>query len=209
MFMKLLPLLSLVIFLDGCGQSSSSVTSAPTSVAAAPREPEIVTGDERKKIVSTLTKGMEEERDKMEGISFYSTKDRSHLSSTLEAYISLPDGMMPLLRMKSTYYGDSWIFYDSIKIMADDVVIYDRVFKHDEVRHHNYSSAVWETADYLAANSELLALKAIANSKSATIRFSGRDDRHDHEITDKERKNLRQVISTYEQLTAQLQRPAA
>lgn len=203
----------LVIGLAACSRTpdgqGSTQTQAEAATVAAPKpapEPKIITGDQRKPIVAALTKGMDLERDKMEGISFYSAKGRSYLASGLEAYISLPDRSLPIFRVRPTYYGDTWVFYDTLKVMADDEIVYERTFAHGEVQHDNSGGSVWETADYVAREPDLVALKKIANSKSATIRFSGRERRDDHELTAKERKRLQEVIATYEQLTAQLQR---
>ena len=211
--MKQTLLVLLIVSLTACGRTSTTPSSshAPVEAASVPAptpalQPTVIIGDERKPIVAALTKGMELERDKMEGISFYSAKGRNYLASGLEAYISLPDRSLPIFRVRPTYYGDNWVFYDTLKVMADDEIVYERTFKHGEVQHDNSSGSVWETADYVAREPDLVALKKIANAKSATIRFSGRERRDDHELTAKERKRLQEVIATYEQLTTQLQR---
>lgn len=206
--MKKLALPLLAIALTACGQSTHpEADGAKPSTAEAPAPPpQLIVGAERKKIVENLTKGMDEERDKMEGISFYSTKNMPALDSSVDAYISLPDARLPLLRMKATYFGDNWVFYDKIKIMADDAVVYERDFEHGQVHHDNSGGSVWETADYVAKAVDIAALKLVANSKTATIRFAGSEHRADHDVTEKERKSIRSVVDTYERLMSQLQR---
>jgi hypothetical protein len=202
----ILPILTVV--LAGCGQASNSASNAPKPGAAeAPAVTlQVVTGDERKKIVKALTAGLSEERDKMERVSFYSAKDIPFLDSSLDPYLSVHDTGLPILRMKATYFGSTWVFYDKVKIMADDVVVYDREFEHGRVHHNNSGGSVWETADFVAGAPEITALKLVANSKNATIRFAGSERREDHEITDKERKGIRSIVDAYEKLTSQLQR---
>lgn len=197
--------LFLTIALTACSRPTDPNAPKPDMALPAAAPPQIVVGEERRPIVDALTKNLVLERDKMEGISFYSTKNRDLLSSGLEAYISLPDTRLPLLRVKAQYFGRDWVFYDVIKVMADDVVVYERSFDHNDVHRDNSGGSVWETADYVAHDSDMDALKKIANAKSATIRFSGREHRDDHEISSAERKNLLEAISTYEKLTAQLQ----
>jgi len=183
---------------------SGDPPTAEKRSSSPPAEVEIVTGPARAEIVSRVTKGLSLERDKIEKVSFYSAKSRTYLASRVEPYISLSDNMLPLLRMKATYFGDDWVFYDSIKIMVDDQVIYERGFRHSDVARNNSSGSVWETADYPANEDELRALAAIAKSKSATIRFSGDKRRRDHEITKKERQQIKQVLEAYAQLAEQL-----
>lgn len=174
------------------------------SIAAPAAPVRVVTGPERDEIVSRVTKGLVLERDKMEKVSFYSAKARNLTASRVESYIALRDSGLPILRMKTAYFGDDWIFYDSVKIMVDDSVIYGRDFRRTDIDRDNSSGKVWEVVDYVANDLELAALAAISKSKSATIRFSGDKRRHDHEITKKERAQIRQVLETYAKLTSQL-----
>lgn len=200
---------AVIIILAAIGSLSSDVddtTISDAAPAARPPERELIAGDERKRVVSTVTKGLVEERDKMEKISFYSASKPVYSRSGIDAYVSLPDNTLPLLRMKPIYFGDNWIFYESIKIMVDDVIVYERAFKRSDIVRDNSAGSVWETADFVAKESELGVLKAIANSKSATIRFSGTERRHDHEVTSKERKNIRRILDAYEKLSSDLVR---
>lgn len=198
-----------VVIIGACNRAPETGGGTPNSASPAAvnaPEQEIIVGEERAPIVKALTKSFDEERDKMEKVSFYTSKNQNYLSSRLVAYISLSDNYMPLLRVKPTYYGDDWVFFESVKVMADDVVIYDRLFKRSDVVRDNSGGSVWESADYLASDSELAMLKAIANSKTATIRFSGSERRHDHDITSKERKDINNMIDAYEKLREQLVR---
>lgn len=204
----------LLVYLVACGlvacgkipSEAPGVEQSKPGMAAPMSEPVVITGEERKSIVQSLTKSMDEERDKMERISFYSAKHRAYLVSALETYISLPDDSLPILRIKSTYFGSDWVFYDSIKVMADEVVVYDHSFSHSDVRRDNSGGSVWEVGDYYAKEPDLAALKKIASAKAATIRFSGREHREDHDLTAKELQQLKEVIGTYEKLKTQLQR---
>jgi hypothetical protein len=208
--MKKLLCLTLLTWLTGCGQSSPSAPEASATVQpAAKSAPKVVTGEERKPIVAALTKGMDQNRDKMEGVTFYSPKGLQRTTSSFEAYVALPDKELPTLRMRSTYLGERWIFYSQIKVMADDKIVYEREFKSQSIKRDNSGRQVWEVSDIPVEAQELAALKAIAGAKAATIRFTGRNRRDDHEINARERANLQRSIVTYEKMTAQLQRPPA
>ena len=187
-------------------ENTKTPPSEPFKVAHVAPEPLLIFGEERKPIVAAATKELRLNRDKIEKISFYLAKNPGLGKSRVEAYISLPDDMAPLLRMRTVYFGDDWVFYDSVKVMVDDNVVYERSFSRADVARDNSSGSVWETADFPADPRDLLVLHSIATAKSATIRFAGREHRHDHEITAKERKDIKRILDAYEQLRDNLVR---
>lgn len=190
-------------------RTGSTDPQPASSAAAAPAQQRIITGEERKPIVADLTKGLKADRDKMESITFYTSKGINYMSPWVDAYIALPDDRLPGLRMRARYYGENWVFFDSVKIMADDVVIYERSLNRSDISRDNSGGSVWETADYYAKDVDIAALKKIASAKSATILFSGRERRDDHAISAKERRAVQDVITAYEKLTSQLQKAAS
>lgn len=142
-------------------------------------------------------KGLEVQRDAMEKVSFYEAKGRNLLASSLSAYVAVGDASTPFLRVRSVYYGDDWVFYEKIKVMADDQVVYEKAFNRSQVTRDNSSGSVWETADFAGSDVDLAALQRIADSKTATIRFSGSERQHDHKITKKEKENIAAVLRGY------------
>lgn len=171
------------------------------AAAAAP-----VSADERKKIVDAATSGLELERDKMERISFYSNKRRDVLSTKFEAYLSVPDATSPILRLRPMYYGREWVFFDRIKVMADDEIVYEQEIANPV--HDNGSDRVWETADYAVRQADLPAIRRIAAAKHVTIRFAGRERREDHDMTAAEIANLREIVTAFDAM-AKLSAPSA
>ena len=163
-----------------------------------------MTPEERKSFITKATNGLEEQRDKMEGVSFFVNKKRIHLEPRLEAYLSVPDNSRVYLRVNPTYYGDDWVFYDSIKVMADDKVVYERDMQRKDVVRDNSGGSVWEVGDYLGGQPDIQALRTIAASSSATIRFSGSERRHDHNITKQERKNIQEILDVYDALAKKI-----
>jgi len=182
------------------GQSASSGVEVVDSSKEAPPKPSL-TKEERAKLVKAATKNLKEERDKMEKISFFTAKNPNLLVSKLEAYLAIPDESSVILRVKPTYFGDSWVFFDKVKVMADDEVVYQRSFSHRDVVRDNSAGSVWETADYVGKTVELAALKKIADAKQVIIRFDGRERRHDHTMTKRELADLKTVLAAYESLS--------
>lgn len=190
--------------LSACSGAHKESDASPNPLAVTAQAP--ISADERKKIVDAATSGLELERDNMERISFYTNREREILSTKLEAYLSVPDATPAILRIRPMYYGTDWIFFDHIKVMADDEVIYEQTIE-NPIRD-NGSGSVWETADYAVRLADLAAMRRIAAAKSVTIRFYGRERRKDHEMTPSELKNLREILAAFDAM-ANLSAPSA
>jgi hypothetical protein len=191
--------------LAACGRDKAPqvLSSAPLSVPVkTERARPSVTGEERDKLLSSATKGLLKSRDKMEKVSFYLAKNRSITRTNLDTYLAIPDGLPAILRVMPSYYGDDWIFFNTVKVMADDEIVYQKTFNHNDVLRDNANGSVWEIADYIAGDVELATIKKIIASKSATIRFSGNEHREDHEISRGERDRLQQILTAYEALSS-------
>jgi hypothetical protein len=189
--------------LIGCEQAHSPPDRSSPAQAPAPAEPARprLPDVDRAKLISTATRDLIKKRDKVEKISFYSPKNQDGAHTNLRAYLSVPDDGPVFLRMMPLYYGDHWIFFTSLKVMADDEIVYEKNFDLNQVHRDNADEDVWEYIDYAAGGSELLALRKIVSSKEATIRFNGDQYRQDHEITRRERDRLKQILSAYESLS--------
>jgi hypothetical protein len=156
-----------------------------------------LTAKERKQLLDAATKGLKVTRDKIEKISFYQTQ--SGYKSQLGTYFAISDDSKePYLRVRAQYYGDNWVFFDTIKIMADDEVIYEKAFRRSEIERDNSAGSVWEVADFLAAPGDMAMLKKVSKSKSATIRFSGGHKQYDHNISKSEAANLATTLKGFE-----------
>lgn len=210
-----------VALLLGCSPDSTSeqspapltpapVPSLPTSTETAqstdttPSTVPALTKEERKAVIGAATRELKEQRDKMEGVSFYLNRKPIRAASRLETYLSIPDGSRVYLRISPTYFGDNWVFFDSIKVMADEEVVYQRDMSRKDVTRDNRDGYVWEVGDYLGSEIDISALRVIAASKVATIRFSGSERRHDHNMTKQEIKNIQRVLAAYDELAGKL-----
>ena len=182
---------------------SATSPSAEHATPSLPLKPQL-TEAERAKILEKATKGLKRERDQMEKTTFYLSSAGKSLKTGVGTYIGLADGKAPYLRMNTIYYGDRWIFFDKVKIMADDAIVFERQFRRSAITRDNTAGAVWEIADIVAGAQELATLEAITKSKSATIRFAGRDRIHDHKISSSEKARLKSVLDAYNTLKLQL-----
>lgn len=187
------------LLLFGCGQKAAE-PSWKTKNTSVPEIPKL-SAAEMSAIVADATKDLNAERDKMEGITFYNTQAMTiPLSERIGTYISVTDSGHAFLRVYIRYYGNDWIFFDKVKVMTDDAVVYDRIFEHSEVTRNNSGGSVWETADFLAQPNDIKALRLIAAGKQSLIRLDGDANRDDHDLTPHEIKSIGRILSAFDRL---------
>jgi len=98
--------------------------------------------------------------------------------------------------MKLRYYADDWLFIQSLFIIVDG----DRYDFNQMSFKRDYSDGyIWEWSDNPVKKKELLLLKHIANSKSATIRFQGRKNHKDHTVSKDEKRAIKHILNAFEQ----------
>lgn len=195
--------------LAGCGQQvAHQETQAQNNQVSVPAEasPELVkviSKEEREKIIAEATSGFRLQRDKMEKISFYLPKTRKTPDDRLSLYISIPDDKKAILRVYPFYYGDEWVFFDAIKVMADDEVVYEKhLDRYRDIATDNSGGNVWEIADYVAEDSDIAAFRKIASASKVTIRFSGREKREDFDLSKREIENIGNALTAFNKLSA-------
>jgi len=163
-----------------------------------------LTEQERARVVKAATKSLSKNRDNMEKVTFYGPVGFSSTRTEIGAYIGLEDGGAPYVRVKAAYAGDNWVFFEKIKIMVDDEVIYEKTFPRNAIRRDNAAGRVWEIADFDAKINELIVLEKISRAKTAMIRYSGRERLHDHQISSREKAGVAATLKAYKELDQNL-----
>jgi len=181
--------------LAGCDNRSGD-EGAPTR-AEKPR----LTAEQRAQLLKSATVGMTEERDKMESISFFSAKDEPWIDTGITVYLSVPDNSSPLLHIVPHYHGDSWIFFNTVKVMADGKIVYERSLDGIRMKHDNNTTGVYESADYPAEAVDLFAIRAIASASSVTVRLAG-EKREDVDLSAAALARVKRVVKAYNDLAA-------
>lgn len=192
-------LLACSLALAACNNNSTNPTTQQAQTAPPKQE---LTQQQRERIITTTTRGLEAERDKVERITFYTppTSLDEWNTQSLAAYISLPDGRGPILRINPHYHGEDWIFFNHIKVMADNDIVYDKQFSFGDVKRDNNSAGVYESADYAARDDDIAAMRKIATAKSVTVRLSGREHRQDFDMSPEDQARIAKSLSTYDAL---------
>ncbi|EDM48717.1 hypothetical protein MDG893_16917 [Marinobacter algicola DG893] len=100
--------------------------------------------------------------------------------------------------LKFHYYGDSWLFAKSFKVVTDGVPFQSPKIK---FRQDHYGGSVWETA-YLNLNKEEYRALAedIVSSEEAIIRFQGKQYYSDLTVTERMREDIEYMLEALDQI---------
>ena len=100
--------------------------------------------------------------------------------------------------LKFHYYGDSWLFAQSFKVVTNGVPFQSPKLK---FRQDHYGGNVWETA-YLNLNEEEYRALAeeIVSSEEAIIRFQGNQYYSDLTVTDRMREDIDYMLKALDQI---------
>lgn len=153
----------------------------------------------RMKAVSKLKK----EYDDISGITWYYNPYFTHYDNTNKAslYIGQKDNKT-WLRLKMSYKGDDWIFFENAYLSYDGETKEIHFNKYRNKESDNSGGYVWEWID-VGVDEQLLAyLKKMVNGKSIKMRLSGKYT-HTRNITGNEKKALEDVLLAYDVLTSQ------
>ncbi|MBX3173722.1 MAG: hypothetical protein KF709_04885 [Gemmatimonadaceae bacterium] len=112
------------------------------------------------------------------------------------AYIVHPKGSNPFLRLKIRYSGDDWLFVRSFTFKVDD-----RTFEivpegsRDVERDNSAYSGIWEWYDIPAGAYEESLLRALAESRSATLRYNGSTYYSDRAVSSAEKQAIQRTFA--------------
>ena len=173
---------------------------------SAEKEYEILVEAERERIINEASKNFNIKHDKVENLTWYNHKNIPRYIDTrcyIIPYIGIR-GSNPWIVIRYNYTEDSWIFWESMKIVSDGEIYYKNPYYYDII--HDNDSEVWEVWDeVLDAGAEMddysiQMLQQIANSEETIIRFQGDDYHHDYYVTQKDKNMIKDVLALYEAL---------
>ncbi len=153
--------------------------------------------EKRMKAVNKLKK----KYDDVDGITWYSNPYFVHYNNTnhVSVYIGKSETSV-WLRLKMSYEGDNWIFFENAYLSYDGNTKYVYFNEYEDKKSDSgYGGRVWEWIDVGVDDSMLAFLKEMVNGKSIKMRLSGKYT-HDHIITYDERKGIEDVLLAYDVL---------
>lgn len=158
--------------------------------------------DARKNMDAYMRKMVKDE-DEFKELVFYKHKNApkyTNTRSSFSAYIGQKEGVLPWVRMDIVYVAKDWLFIKNIQIKADE-----EMFKitpdHGQMKRDNSGGKIWEWLDKLATTEDLNMLNTIANAQKVAIRFNGDQYYDDFNMSETDKKSLKDVLGLYESMT--------
>ena len=132
-------------------------------------------------------KSFKKKEDEFEGNAFYRDPRTPYYTNVNFIYPYIGQkGNSYWLRLKFQYAADDWLFIDKGILLVDG-----EKFTITGNWETDHNSGIWEWLDISVRDTERLILEKIANSKSAKIRYVGRQYHNDRTITKKEKSIIR------------------
>ncbi len=103
----------------------------------------------------------------------------------------------PFLRRVHQYYGEDWLFIESITISVDGTI---HKFMKDKIQRDNSSGDVWEWSDEAMTTDDYNMYKSIASSQKTILRFDGNKYYKDHVVTKTEKDGINQILDAYDKI---------
>ncbi|WP_338813444.1 hypothetical protein V9L05_18840 [Bernardetia sp. Wsw4-3y2] len=153
-----------------------------------------------KKEADKLLSNLRVSKDDMKDLSFYESKlTPKYIDvNNLYCYIVEHKTGEPTLRLKIQYAADDWLFVKSYLIKIDEQKFN---FIPNEVKRDNSGGKIWEWSDDLIKEDKIEIIKAISEAKSVKIRYIGSDYYHDRNLSSKEIKAVKEILTVYNLLT--------
>lgn len=152
-------------------------------------------------------KTLSAQSDKMRGITWYQhpTSPKHVNSGGFYLYFGKEDsGQLTSLRLVTRYYADDWLFVKRAWAKADGATV---EFPQESGKvmgweRDNSDGKIWEWSDVpVSKPAEIAAVRQLAEAKSVTVRFEGRQYYNDRTLSAQQLKAMRDVISAYEGAT--------
>ncbi|HEY5799278.1 MAG TPA: hypothetical protein VIT92_03615 [Burkholderiaceae bacterium] len=172
--------------------------AAPAEAAApVPTATEPLSKDARDKLIADAAKGFKQERDKTEGLTYYTVKDTPIYKHKLSTYISVPDQGPALLRVVLANQGKAWLNFDSMKATADDTMVLQKDFPAQQVQRGENAAGKFETTDFVALPTDVVALEKIADAKTVKIELVGKDRNTSFTLAKKAQQDLKSTLAAF------------
>ncbi|MFU2376985.1 MAG: hypothetical protein ACM687_12850 [Bacteroidales bacterium] len=110
------------------------------------------------------------------------------------------------LRLKMSYEGDDWIFFDTAYLSYDGNTYYVPFDEYRDKKTEN-DTRVWEWIDVNVDDEMLSFLRKMVNGKSVKMRLSGKYS-HTRNLTSSEIKGIKDVLIAYDVLEAEMRKEA-
>jgi hypothetical protein len=178
--------------------STTGVDSAELSRLKLEKDSLAEIAEQRKEEAKRKLGNFRSKTDEFEGTTFYTDKRAPFYTNVnfVYPYIGEKNGNY-WLRFRMQYTSSKWLFINKAIFLVDGAK-----FELTGRWERDNDTRIWEWSDIQAGSRELLLLNAIANSKSAKVRYIGSQYRDDRTITSKEKSVIKRTIDVYTALSS-------
>ncbi len=157
---------------------------------------------EKQEIYKKLTDRMSSvTTDKFQGVEYWNSYPKDSITygnSRFNLSIPMKKGA-PEMHLVMSYSGDRWIFFDRIRILAEDEIIFDKKFSREEIARDHESGSVWELVNIKITDDIARMASKLGSAKQVTVRFSG-EKIFDYEMESEEIDNFAKLAEIYDEL---------
>ena len=147
-------------------------------------------------------KNLKRNYDNVQNITWYYNKRFTHYNNTNHTSIYIGqhglDGNV-WLRLKMSYAGDDWIFFDKAYLSYDGNTLEIPFDKYEDRESDNSGGRVWEWIDVNVTPDILIFLSGLVNGNEVKMRLSGKYS-HTRTIPSSEVSAIKEVLLGYELL---------
>lgn len=139
--------------------------------------------------------------DDVDGITWHEQSYFIHYNNRNLISIYFGDnGYRQWLRLKMSYEGDNWIFFEKAYLSYDGNTLEIPFDSYEEKKTENDGGSVWEWIDVSVSDNMLKYLRDFSQSKNAKMRLSGKYTKT-RNLTWNERRGIRDVLDGYDALS--------
>lgn len=149
----------------------------------------------------STVKRMKKKYDDIDGITWYENPYFTHYNNANLTSIYIGQNSYNVwLRLKMSYYGDSWIFFDDVYLSYDGNTLNIPFDEYKEKKTENNSST-WEWIDVGVDHYMLSFIRQMVNGKDVKMRLSGKYTKT-RNLSTKEIKAIKDILLAYDVLVA-------
>lgn len=161
------------------------------------REAKLKAEKEKQEKLKALKK-LKKSYDDVSDITWYKNPYFTHYNNrNLTSIYIGSNGSSTWLRLKMSYQGDDWIFFERAYLSYDGNTKEILFNEYDDKETENSGGGVWEWIDVSVSSDVLSFLRDFSNSKNAKMRLSGKYTRT-RNLTWNERQGIRDVLNGYD-----------
>ncbi len=160
-----------------------------------------VSEKKKNKELRKALKELRKSRDDVEGVTWYKNPYFTHHNNTnrISIYIGEKDNGKEWLRLKMSYAGSNWIFFEEAFLSYEGNTIKVPFDDYENKKTENRGGQVWEWIDVSVSSKQKEFLKDLANSSDAKMKLSGKYGKT-RSLTYNERKGIQTVLKGYKAL---------